>query len=191
VKISFLNNHIEKPIFLIEIYYLYISIKISSLFLCSLPYKSISYSTFHQYNQENINPQTHHKYHSTFTPNHSRRNSSSNTFRIGSKIIYDETCLSNKQYNKRVAAFIDHIDEKFNTKIDQISNEHKSSRPCTYQVSTGHIIQLYLHIAVNGASKSMRGQLPLSNLNLNNGDFGDDAGMFIENRDFCFIGKLK
>jgi hypothetical protein len=25
----------------------------------------------------------------------------------------------------------------------------------------------------------MRGQLPLSNLNLTDGDFGDDAGMFV------------
>jgi hypothetical protein len=45
-------------------------------------------------------------------------------------------------------------------------------------------------VAVNGASKSMWGQLPLSNLNLSNGDFGDDAGMICENRNFCFIGKL-
>jgi len=37
----------------------------------------------------------------------------------------------------------------------------------------------------------MRGELPSSNLNLNNGDFGDDAGVFVENRDFCFIGKFK
>ena len=44
-------------------------------------------------------------------------------------------------------------------------------------------------MAVNGASKSMRGELPLSNLNLSNGDFGGDAGMFMENRDFCFVGK--
>jgi hypothetical protein len=36
----------------------------------------------------------------------------------------------------------------------------------------------------------MRGQLPLSNLNLINGDFGDDAGMFVDNRDYCFVGKL-
>jgi hypothetical protein len=37
----------------------------------------------------------------------------------------------------------------------------------------------------------MRGQLPLSNLNLTDGDFGDDAGMFVENRDFSFVGKLE
>ena len=36
----------------------------------------------------------------------------------------------------------------------------------------------------------MRGDFPLSNLNLNKGDFGDDAGMNFENRDYCFVGKL-
>jgi hypothetical protein len=50
--------------------------------------------------------------------------------------------------------------------------------------------KLCLRIAVNGASKSMRGELPLSNLNLTNGDFGDDAGMIVENRDYCFVGML-
>lgn len=44
-------------------------------------------------------------------------------------------------------------------------------------------------MAVNGASKFMKGQVPVSNLNLINGDFGDDAGIFMENRDFCFVGK--
>jgi len=173
---------------------------------CSLPYKSICCSNFCHYDQENINTKTYPKYHSVFTPHRSYRDSSSSSstppFRLGSKIIYDETWSSNKQYNTRVAAFIDHIDEKFNIKTDEISNKHKSSRTCSYQISTGQIIheriysgrdetKLCLQIAVNGASKSMRGELPSSNLNLNNGDFGDDAGVFVENRDFCFIGKFK
>jgi hypothetical protein len=144
--------------------------------------------------------QIHHKNYSTFTPYHSNRDSSSSSkpFQIGSKIIYDETWSSNKQYNARVAAFIDHIHEKFNIKTDEISNEHKSQRACTYQVSTVQTNheQIYprklcLHIAVNGVSKSIQGQLPLLNLNINNGDFGDDAGMFVENGDFCFLGKFQ
>ena len=75
-----------------------------------------------------------------------------------------------------------------------------TSRTCTYQVSNGQIIhervypaiksgKLHLSVAVNGASKAMRGQLPLANLNLTNGDFGDDAGMVIENPDYCFVGQ--
>jgi hypothetical protein len=50
--------------------------------------------------------------------------------------------------------------------------------------------KLCLRVAVNGASKSMRGQLPLSNLNLTNGDFGDDAGMIVDKRDYYFVGKF-
>ena len=37
----------------------------------------------------------------------------------------------------------------------------------------------------------MRDRIPSSNLNLNDGDFGDDAGLFVENRDFCFAGKFE
>ncbi|CAF1251591.1 unnamed protein product [Rotaria sordida] len=148
------------------------------------------YSNFRKYSEEKTN----HNYSSVPTLNHLYQNSSS--VRIEPTIIYDETWLSNKQYNKRVAAFIDHINTKFTNKNTEISNERKLS---TYKVSTGQIIHkgiypakiekhLCLRIAVNGASKSLRGQLPLSNLNLNNGDFGDDAGMIVENRNFCFVG---
>ncbi|CAF5208822.1 unnamed protein product, partial [Rotaria magnacalcarata] len=47
---------------------------------------------------------------------------------------------------------------------------------------------LSLRTAVNGASKSWQGKSPLLNSNLTNGDFGDDAGMVVENKNFCFIG---
>lgn len=108
------------------------------------------------------------------------------------KLIYDETWLSNKQYNTRVKA-----QPKKNS---EISTKPKSPRTSTYQVSNGQVIheriypgnlknKLCLRVAVNGASKSMRGELPLSNLNLTNGDFGDDAGMFVDNREYCFVGK--
>jgi hypothetical protein len=49
--------------------------------------------------------------------------------------------------------------------------------------------KLALRIAVNGASKDMRGQCPASNLSLIDGDFGDDAGMFVDNEDTSFVGK--
>jgi hypothetical protein len=135
----------------------------------SLTHKLSRYSSFRQDSQENAYPQ-------------SNRFSS---FRIQPKLIYDETWLSNKQYNARV---------------DKISSKRKASRTSTYQESNGQIIhervypgvvmksKLCLRIAVNGASKSMRGQLPLANLNLINGDFGDDAGMIVDNRDYSFVG---
>jgi len=118
------------------------------------------------------------------------------SFRIQPKIVYDEIWLSNKQYNARVSA----IPEKKSSshKFETIS-KGKTPRTSTYQVSNGRVVheriypgvvkeKLCLRVAVNGASKSMRGQLPLANLNLTNGDFGDDAGMFVNNRDHCFVG---
>ena len=115
------------------------------------------------------------------------------------KIIYDETWVSNKQYNTCVTAHPDNTSEKVPNKTTEISLKSKP-RTCTYQVSNGKVVheriypataktKLCLRVAVNGASKSMRGELPLSNLNLTNGDFGDDAGMFVDNRDYCFVGK--
>lgn len=170
------------------LYYFYFS----SLFSYNSTNKSNRSLTYHRNNEDDI-------IHSTFTPHHSHRNSSS--FRKGSTIIYDETWPSNKHYNSRVAAFIDQIDEKFDTETDEISPEYKISRAPTYQVTTGQVIheriypsrlekELSLRMAVNGASKSMRGQVPISNLNLLSGDFGDDAGVFMENRNFCFVGKF-
>lgn len=125
---------------------------------------------------------------------------SSSKFQIGSKITYDETWLSNKSYNPRIAASIDHIYENINTKTEQISKKHRLSRTSSHQTSKRQTIReriypkrvernLCLNMAVNGVSKSLRGQVPVSNLDLNNGDFGDDAGMFTENQDFCFVGK--
>jgi hypothetical protein len=81
--------------------------------------------------------------------------------------------------------------------MDQLHDKFSSKTECTYPTSPREIIHeriyprknLILNIAVNGASKSMRGQLPISNFSLDNGDFGDDAGMFVENRDFCIVGK--
>lgn len=76
--------------------------------------------------------------------------------------------------------------------------KRKPSRTSTYKESNGQIIhervypgtsKLCLRVAVNGASKSMRGQLPLANLNLVNGDYGDDAGMIVDNRDYSFVGE--
>ena len=51
--------------------------------------------------------------------------------------------------------------------------------------------KLRLNIAVNGVSKSMRGYVPISNVNLKRGDFGDDVGLFTENSQFSFVGKSK
>ncbi len=138
---------------------------------------------------------------STLTTHYSHRNSptsSSSTIQIGSKIIYDETWLSNKSYNPRVAACVDHIYENINAQTEQISKKHR----LTHKISKRQIPReriysqkiektLYLNIAINGASKSLRGQVPVSNLDLQNGDFGDDAGIFTENQDFCFVGKYK
>ena len=88
--------------------------------------------------------------------------------------------------------------EKARKKPGEILSKRKSSRTSTYQESNGQIIhervypgtnKLRLRVAVNGASKSMRGQLPLANLNLVNGDYGDDAGMIVDNRDYSFVGE--
>lgn len=142
----------------------------------SLTRKFLRYSSFRHNSQENAYPE-------------SNRFSS---YRIQPKLIYDETWLSNKQYNTRVTA---HPKKDLET-----PSKRKSPRTSTYQVSNGQVVheriypgnmknKLCLRVAVNGASKSMRGELPLSNLNLTNGDFGDDAGMFVDNRDYCFVGK--
>jgi NAD-dependent SIR2 family protein deacetylase len=169
--------------------------------ISSFSHNSIRRSSFFRYGEENTNPRTTQSYFSTFTPKRSHRNSSLST-RHRPSVIHDEIWLSNKQYNSRVTTFIDNLHEKANKTNRQISDGHKSLRSCTHQGSTGEIIyervhpatnktKLCLHIAVNGASKSMRGAIPLLNSNLNHGDFGDDAGMFIDNRDCCFVGKLK
>ncbi|CAF2738219.1 unnamed protein product [Rotaria sp. Silwood2] len=155
----------------------------------SLTRKFVRYSNFRQNSQENTYPQNNRQY----------QTKSSSSVRIEPKIIYDEIWLSNKQYNTRVTAYTDNKQEKITDKNNPISFKRKSSRTCTYQVSNGQVIheriypptiktKLHLRVAVNGASKSMRGQLPLSNLNLTNGDFGDDAGMIVENHDYCFVG---
>jgi len=112
------------------------------------------------------------------------------TTKIEPKLFVEEIWSSNKHYNKRVAAI------SAESTSEKCSSTSKTS---TYQISTGQIVheriypavkqdKLHLSVAVNGASKAMRGQLPLANLNLTNGDFGDDAGMVIENSDFCFVG---
>jgi hypothetical protein len=156
----------------------------------SLRRNFVRHSSYRQTNQENTHPQTN----SQYTPRFS-------SFRMQPKIVYDETWLSNKQYNTRVTAHADNKSEKTANKTNEVSSKARSPRTSTYQVSNGKVVhervypatvktKLCLRVAVNGASKSMRGQLPLSNLNLKNGDFGDDAGMFVENRDYCFVGKL-
>lgn len=131
--------------------------------------------------QENENPQS--------ISNYSSR-------AIENKLFVDETWLSNKHYNQRVASSVDSSEV-------QRSNRYKLnkfSRTATYQAPDGKIVhervyppmkreKVHLDVAVNGASKSMRGQLPLSNLNLTNGDFGDDAGMIMETQDYVFVGK--
>lgn len=120
----------------------------------------------------------------------SRQNSQENAYPLYS---VDEIWSSNKQFNTRVTS---HADEK---KIS-ITEQRQVPRTSTYRVPNGQVVhervygatkgkKLHLCVAVNGASKSMRGQLPLSNLNLTNGDFGDDAGMIVENRDYCFVGS--
>jgi hypothetical protein len=173
------------------IYFLFIK-------LPSYSHNSIRRPSLFQYGEENTNPRTTQSYFSTFTPKPSHRKSSLCT-RHRPSVIHDEIWLSNKQYNSRVTTVIDNLHEKANR---QISDGYKSLRSCAHQGSTGEIIyerihpatnktKLCLHIAVNGASKSMRGAIPLLNSNLNHGDFGDDAGMFIDNRDCCFVGKLK
>ena len=167
----------------------------------SLMRKILRYSNFHRNSQENNYPQ-----------DNGQHQTKLSSFYVEPKIIYDEIWLSNKQYNARVAAYMDNVSDKTKNNNNTTSNNNnnnnnltsfkrKSSRTCTYQVRSGQIIheriypatmkaKLGLRVAVNGASKSMRGQLPLSNLNLLNGDFGDDAGMIVENRDYCFLGKF-
>lgn len=99
-------------------------------------------------------------------------------------------------------AILDRIDETHTEKKIQLSNDNKSSRTYNYRVSKQQATheELYqskaptnlcLRIAVNGVSKSSRGPLSLSNSILHHGDYGDDAGMIVENRDYCFVGKLK
>ncbi|CAF1353982.1 unnamed protein product [Rotaria sordida] len=159
----------------------------------SLTRKFVRYSNFRQNSQENTSPQNNNRQYETKL----------SSFNIEPKIIYDEIWLSNKQYNTRVQSHNDNNNnnkqEKIINKNNQLSFKRKSSRTCTYQVFNGQVVheriypatmktKLCLRVAVNGASKSMRGQLPLSNLNLTNGDFGDDAGMIVENRDYCFVG---
>ena len=118
------------------------------------------------------------------------------------KLVYGGSWLSNKLCNTRVSVLVGHLDDTFTNKTKHRSNERKPVCDLTYHISPSQIIHEKLHpginetnlclrIAVNGASKSLRGELPLSNLNLNQGDFGDDAGMIVENRHFCFIGKLE
>mgnify|MGYP006933268899 FL=1 len=48
--------------------------------------------------------------------------------------------------------------------------------------------RVHLKLAVNGVSKSMKEHIPMANLDLQEGDFGD-AGLFVENRDFYLGGK--
>ncbi|CAF1015588.1 unnamed protein product [Adineta ricciae] len=150
----------------------------------SLTRKFIRYTDFAENSQENIHPQSHRRHPAAFT-----------SFRNQPKITYDETWLCNKQYNTRVAAQVEKsVQRKISTTV-----KRKSPKTSTYQEPNGKIVhervypatvntRFCFRIAVNGASKSMRGELPLSNLNLSNGDFGDDAGMFMENRNFCFVG---
>ena len=98
-------------------------------------------------------------------------------------------------------ALIDHIHQEFDRDAIQPPHRPRSSRACIYQVSTGHPSNerrssstkektLSVRIAVNGVSKSVSGHLPLSNLDLTRGDFGDDAGMVVENEGISFIGAL-
>lgn len=49
--------------------------------------------------------------------------------------------------------------------------------------------EVHLKLAINGVSKSMKEHIPMANLDLLEGDFGDDAGLFVENRDFYLGGK--
>jgi hypothetical protein len=137
------------------------------------------------FSQENAQPHHQHEPHSTYR-----------LCPIEPKCLVDETWPSNKRYNARVTASTESTDDHSTPQL----NKQQTSRTCTYQVSNGQIIheriypavnkgKLHLSVAVNGASKSMRGQLPLANLNLTNGDFGDDAGMILENSDYCFVGE--
>lgn len=168
--------------------------------LPSLRHNSSRYLTPIQHGQENINPKTNHNYCSTFTPSRAHRNSS--TTRVRPKIIDDEMWQSNKRYNSRVGTYFNYLHEKFNNTNKQIYDGHKSLHSYISQVPKRLSVlerlypattkpKLCLQIAVNGASKTMRGQIPMSNLNINNGDFGDDAGMFVDNRDYCFVGKFR
>ncbi|CAF1283631.1 unnamed protein product [Adineta steineri] len=154
----------------------------------SLTRKYVRYSSYLDNNQENIYPQNNRRFPPTYS-----------SFRIEPKITYDEKWLSNKQYNSRVTAYAEKPAEKIIKKPIVTSSKRKSPQTSTYHESNGQVVheriypptkttKLCLRVAVNGASKSMRGELPLSNLNLTNGDFGDDAGMFFENRDNCFVG---
>ncbi|UJR26772.1 hypothetical protein I4U23_008086 [Adineta vaga] len=161
-------------------------------------------SSLSQYSQGNVKPRSIYSSHSSFVPNRSHRKLSPSSLstissRTESKIIYDETRFSTKSYNPRINTFLEYIYEKFDNKTKQVSNERQSICSKTYQVPKRPTIperiyptinetKLRLNIAVNGMSKSLRGQVPLSNLNINKGDFGDDAGMFVDNRSFCFVG---
>ncbi|CAF1190055.1 unnamed protein product [Adineta steineri] len=170
----------------------------------SLIGKVIRRSNYYQYGQENISPPLSRNYQSNFTPDSSPRHSSNSSSSTSSsrtepKIIYDDTWLTNKQYNPRINAFLDYVHDRFNNKTKQLCTERKSTRSSIHEISPRSTIsetiypiikekKLCLHIAVNGVSKSLRGQIPLSNLNINNGDFGDDAGMFVDTRNSCFVG---
>lgn len=159
-------------------------IRIIHLYFAHLIFSVPRYSSFRLNSQENTYPDN-------------NNNTRFSSFRIQPQIVYDEIWLSNKQYNTRVTA----VPEKKSPKKFETISKGKSPRTSTYQVSNGRVVheriypgiskdKLCLRVAVNGASKSMRGQLPLANLNLTNGDFGDDAGMFVNNRDYCFVGSF-
>ncbi|CAF3211707.1 unnamed protein product [Rotaria socialis] len=152
-----------------------------------------SYSNYRQYDEENKNRKSNPSHVTVFTPDRSYRYSS----RIEQKIVYNENWLSKNEHNIRVAAFIDRLHEKCITNYTQVSNECKSSRCNKLPVDENNHRKasvdkternLSLRIAVNGASKSWQGKSPLLNSNLTNGDFGDDAGMAVENKNFCFVG---
>ncbi|CAF0732894.1 unnamed protein product [Adineta ricciae] len=170
---------------------------------------NLSYSvrrpSWSQYDQENVKPLSLYNSHSILTPHRSHRRLSSSSLstpssRIDSKVIYDELWSSTKRNNPRIDAFLNYIHGEFDNRTKQVPTERRSMRiKNSHQVPTRHSIQeriyptinetkLCLHIAVNGMSKSLRGQIPLSNLDINRGDFGDDAGMFVDNRSFSFVG---
>lgn len=151
---------------------------------------------YHRNLEDYMNDEANQKSLSAFIPNN---NSYHNSSGGKNKVIYDETWFSNKQYNTRVAAFIDKLYETVNVKPTQVSNDYK--QPYTYQIPKAKIEYkdfysnmkqkpLSLNFAVNGLSKFSNGSFPLKNSNLTHGDFGDDAGMIIDNKNFSFVGRI-
>jgi hypothetical protein len=99
---------------------------------------------------------------------------------------YQHMYSSTKHFNPHTTASIADHEFDGNRLIDKACRQDTGSFHCLTHVRK----RLGLRIAINGASKSIRGNIPLANRNLFHGDFGDDTGIIVKHRDHCFLGKL-